>query len=67
MLSGGGVVVDDSADSSPRVGTSDCLEKYALEPEHRRSLEMGGIVRKRSMETTIRQVKSWYHDQVGVS
>jgi hypothetical protein len=43
MLSGGGVVVVDSADSSPRQGTSSRLAKYGLELEHQRTLEMGGI------------------------
>jgi hypothetical protein len=48
-------VVDDSTDSSLRVGASNCLEKYGLEPEHQRSLEIGGIGgRGPSMETATR-------------
>jgi hypothetical protein len=44
-LSGGGVVVEDSADPSPREGTS-----YGLELEHQRSLEMEGISGERPVD-----------------
>jgi hypothetical protein len=49
--------VDDSADSSPRACTSSCSQRYGLEPEHQRSLEMGGIGgRGPSTETATRRV-----------
>jgi hypothetical protein len=50
-------VVDGSADSSPRAGTSTYLEKYGLGWGHQRSLEMRGTGgRGSSMETAIRRV-----------
>jgi hypothetical protein len=37
-----GLVVEDSVDASPRVGTSSRLENQRLEPEYQRSLETAG-------------------------
>jgi hypothetical protein len=71
MLSGGGVLtvlVEDSADSSPREGASNCLAKCGLEPEHQRTLEMGGISFERLVDgDRIRWVQIVYNDQVGMS